>query len=62
MEIKKWLVMFTIILVGVCCLISVDNSCNEITGQGGKIGLEIDKTAEDRVAFCFFGLEGEIGR
>lgn len=62
MDRKYWLIIFVIIFTGMCGVISVDNCCNEITGQGGKIGLKFDRTSEDRTAFCFFGLEGEIGR
>lgn len=62
MERKQWLIVFMIAFIGMCGIISVDNNCKEITGQGGKIGLKFDKISEDRTAFCFFGLEGEIGR
>lgn len=61
MEWKRWLVIFLITFVGTCGIISVDQQCKAITGEGGKAGLTLSKTADGKVAFCFFGLEGEIG-
>lgn len=57
---KKWTAIFMIAFIGMCGIISVDRECKIATGQGGKMGLSIGKTAKGDVAVCFFGLEGEI--
>lgn len=62
MEWKKLLVIFLIGFIGMCAVISVDRECSMMTGQGGKAGLTITRTDTGAVAFCFFGLEGEIGK
>lgn len=61
MDWKKWMVIFMITFIGMCGIISVDRECEMTTGQGGKIGLSISKTARGDVSVCLFGLEGEIG-
>ena len=60
MDWKRWTAIFIIAFIGTCGVISVDRQCMEITGKGGQVGLTLNKTAEGNVAFCFFGLEGEI--
>lgn len=61
MDWKKIITIFMIVFVGMCAVIRVDRQCYEFTGEGGKAGLSFDRTAEGKTAFCFFGLEGEIG-
>ncbi len=60
MDWKKWIIIFAISFVGMCGLISVDRECQITTGEGGKLGLSVSRTATGDVAICFFGLEGEI--
>ena len=58
---RQWIILFLIFFMGTCGIFSVDQQCKEITGMGGKAGLTISRTEEGNTAFCFFGLEGEIG-
>ncbi len=58
---KQWLTVFVITFIGTCGIIAVDQQCKEITGAGGKVGLSLDRTADGSLAFCFMGMEGEIG-
>lgn len=60
MDWKRWTVIFMITFIGMCGIISVDRECRMTTGQGGKLGLSICKTAMGDMSVCFFGLEGEI--
>ena len=60
MDWKKCTVIFMIAFIGMCGIISVDRECKLATGQGGKTGLSICRTARGDVSVCFFGLEGEI--
>lgn len=60
MDWKKWAVIFTVFFIGTCSLISVDRECELTTGEGGKLGLSLCRTAKGDVSVCFFGLEGEI--
>ena len=39
---KKWMTIFLITFIGTCGVITVDQQCREITGEGGKIGLSLE--------------------
>lgn len=59
MEWKKLMVIFLIGFLGMCGVISVDRECLLTTGEGGKAGLSVSRTATGDMEVCFFGLEGE---
>lgn len=59
-EWKKMIIVFAIFFIGMCAVVSVDRECFMTTGEGGKAGLSVARTAKGDVAICFFGLEGEI--
>lgn len=42
MEGKQWIAIFLITFIGTCGIITVDQQCREITGEGGKIGLSLE--------------------
>lgn len=42
MEWKQWCAIFLITFIGTCGIITVDQQCREITGEGGKIGLSLE--------------------
>lgn len=60
MKWKQYLAVFVIMFVGMCSLITVDRECFNCTGEGGKVGLSVNKTSEGNLHICFFGIEQEI--
>lgn len=39
---KQWVTIFLITFIGTCGIITVDQQCKEITGEGGKIALSLE--------------------
>jgi hypothetical protein len=39
---RQWMTIFLITFIGMCGIITVDQQCSEITGEGGKIGLSLE--------------------
>lgn len=57
---KQWIIIFLIMFVGMCSIVTVDQECLTCTGKGGKVGLSVSRTVKGDMAVCFFGLEREI--
>lgn len=58
--IKKWIAVFLVFFLGTLAIISVDQTCRETTGCGGKNCLSIHKTEDGGTELSFFGLTKEM--